>query len=1063
MIKNIFLVFLFISTLISAESHQKQFYTGKGYGVSDGLSHGLINKIMQDKNGFIWLATYHGLNRFDGYSFVPMYANRTDSNAMPDNRVSDLCTDENGDIWIAYSSGDVALYESGTGHFRNFTPRNIRLVNDGMYMYTINTARDGFVNYFFFNSPNLYRYNIHSQQYRVFILPGSEKSGDNIASINLCNDTSLIVLSRRGVLYNFSLRTNTFTALAELQRKTDYFIGKVSFGRYMWGIDTLGVAEGYDLKTGRHILLRYPDGKLMTEVAEIYGSPQDSRHYILVNGEAYTADTLLSSQSFEKIDPALRENKYLLNITEDNAGNLWMGTLGMGVIVLHRKQSVFTTLTSKQGFLNVHSLRSIKTVNGRIVIAGYFGLDIYTPGDKKAQSLYKGENVYSVLPDSDDPDILWFGQEAYHSRLFKYDLRNRKISSYELVRKDGFPHTVYDIKADKSGNLWIALDAFLLKFNKKTGETKTYSYQGGENSKYTITSIRHLFLNAEGNIICSTTGSGVVLFNPRTEKFLSSAVYLGFDLAEIPVLTSYQKDSILWFGTRGRGLYRVNLTTRYYRRLSVEDGLPNNIVYGLIEDKSGDIWLSTNNGLCRISPDNFSVRNFEKQDGLQDNEFNSGAYHINETGTVYFGGIFGLTWFNPLDIAQKRYSIPVHLTRITLLTTGASKDIYSADEKKLTFNSDELPASLRFSGLNFNRTEKNQYAYRIKEVSASWNFLGTGRDILLGNLAGGTYTLEVKAATNDGMWGPESIITIVVVPPFYKTGWFYILAGLLLTAGAALMVFLRIRRVEEQKHLLEELVLLRTKELDSRNIEVTRQKNEVEHLNKELIAANKTKDTFFSIIAHDLRSPVGAMIGYLGILGEDYDTLEDEERKSFIADIRTISLSTMDLLDNLLQWSRMQSGSIIYRPEDIRVAQITDRALSLLRPVSVQKHIEVQASVPAEVVLFTDPNVLFFIIRNLVSNAVKFTPEGGRVTISYERSEKNVYISVRDTGTGITDEALAAIFGTGLHYSTPGTNKEPGTGLGLKISIALAKLSGGTLLAERGKDGGSVFSLKYTL
>lgn len=233
--------------------------------------------------------------------------------------------------------------------------------------------------------------------------------------------------------------------------------------------------------------------------------------------------------------------------------------------------------------------------------------------------------------------------------------------------------------------------------------------------------------------------------------------------------------------------------------------------------------------------------------------------------------------------------------------------------------------------------------------------------------------------------------------------------------------------------------------------------------NGELLQLNSTKDKFFSLIAHDLKSPFQGLIGYSELLSSDYDALSDKDRKEFINNIAELSKNAYKLLDNLLTWSRMQQGKMKFNPKNISLPSELYPTFSLLKQTALNKKIELDICIDDSTIVYADVEMLSIIIRNLVSNSIKFTHPGGKISISAIKLENKLQLSVHDTGVGIKKENLGKIFDLNSNESTIGTANETGTGLGLILCKEMLEKHGGTISVESEPGSGSTFSFELPI
>jgi len=326
------------------------------------------------------------------------------------------------------------------------------------------------------------------------------------------------------------------------------------------------------------------------------------------------------------------------------------------------------------------------------------------------------------------------------------------------------------------------------------------------------------------------------------------------------------------------------------------------------------------------------------------------------------------------------------------------------------------------------------------------------------NLSPGKYNLKVKASNNDNIWNEAgNQLAIVIVPPFWQTWTFRIIAALLLISAILYAYFWRINRIEIQKNNLEKQVDLKTKEL--RDEIKIRQKTEIALRNSEsaLKELNANKDKFFSIISHDLKSPFSSLLGFSEFLSSDYDELSDSEKRESILTMNENAKKVYSLTENLLKWSRLQTGKIELKPEKIELYSFSENLINLLQVNAEPKNIRIINNIENPLYAFADPDMISSVLRNLTMNAVKFSYPDSEITLESEVERENIKIKVIDEGIGITERDMKKLFRIEHHHTTSGTKNEKGTGLGLVLCKELIEKNKGEIYVESEIGNGTTF------
>jgi signal transduction histidine kinase len=342
--------------------------------------------------------------------------------------------------------------------------------------------------------------------------------------------------------------------------------------------------------------------------------------------------------------------------------------------------------------------------------------------------------------------------------------------------------------------------------------------------------------------------------------------------------------------------------------------------------------------------------------------------------------------------------------------------------------------------MDFSAPEKNHFAYKMEGFDEDWIYSGTKSEVTYTNLNPGDYVFHVKGSNNDGVWNETGTsINIAVLPPWWKTLWF----KLIITCFAAIILtsyyFYRISQLKNQKAILEKTVAIKTSEL------------------KEL---NASKDKFFSIIAHDLKSPFNTIIGFSDLLNEEIKSENTLKIKEYARSINVSAVQTFKLLENLLEWAKSQLGKIKFNPEHLQVLKLAEEEFLVLRDMALEKNIILLHNIDPHVEIMADKNMIRTVLRNLISNGIKFTNREGKVEVKASVIGEMVVIAVRDSGIGMSEETMAGLFKIDANVSTPGTENEKGTGLGLFLCKEFVEKHGGKISAESHPGMGSVFIVK---
>jgi len=678
-------------------------------------------------------------------------------------------------------------------------------------------------------------------------------------------------------------------------------------------------------------------------------------------------------------------------------------------------------------------------------------------------------NIYTLCTDREKPDeIIWIGTEG--DGIYKYNIKTDKAESIKRVpnKSDSlsglFIFDIYDAGKDR---LWIGSNKGLEIYNKLNGTSEYFVHNEKDSNSISPRAVTCIFEDSRGRMWIGTNYGGLDLFN-------NNGTFKHFDISNkhsnYPVKNNIKvihedREKNLWLGTEGRGLLKLDLDKNSFETYSMDSGLPNDVIYGILEDNKFNLWLSTNLGLCRFNYKTKNVRNYTVDDGLQSNEFNTNAYFKSSTGEMYFGGINGFNSFYPDQLSENKFIPPIVITNFylfnekVLIDKPINGDIVltksTVQTDTIILSHDNNIFTFEFAALDYTSPKLNRYAYKLEGFNEEWIQSGNLRLANYMNIDPGTYVFKVKGTNNDGIWNEAGISMVVIIePPYWSTWWFRLLGIVVL--GLILYGLYEFRLVAERKRseLLEKEVEQRTEELRIANDMLRKDAMILEE-------TNASKDKLFSIISHDLKNPFQSLLGYTEWLIKDYSNFTEDEKRKIINNIRESSVNIYNLLVRLLEWSRLQTNHTNFEPVKIDLKNFVDSIIKLLHVSLEKKQITVVNEIDYNVNIYADEHMLNSILQNLLSNAIKFSYENSIIIINSIANEEFVAVSVTDSGVGMTEEVVRKLFKAGTVYTTKGTHNEQGTGFGLLLCKELVELNGGTIWVESESGKGSSF--KFTI
>ena len=761
-----------------------------------GLSQGSGYAIASYDN-FMWFGTQDGLNRFDGYTFTVFKAGKP--HAIRDNFVQSLLADSKGRLWVGTVRG-IDLYNKQQEQFADFntTFRARHVVNDVAVKRLLEDRQGGI--WIMTDERGIYRFDPTSGQIRGFL-----ERTNNLADITMTPDGTVWVIAD-DELYCYDATQSTLRAV---HLKKTLGLSPETIFRAVVGDGAGGVWVG-----------TYENGIYVVQ-------PTGNQHLIRATDVVHYGKG--------PSDRQLGGNQ-IVSLFRDKSGRIWVGTRTDGISLYNPRLGTFTHLLSQENrprSLGANYVLSFFEDDQAIIWVGLSGegIDKFDPRKAAFHLIQRDSNKppAATLADNMVFKVLEFEKRLYigtqSGGMSIYERRGGTTKTYlpEAGNPASILHNqVYDIAADSTRNLWLATGRGLCRYVPdkqmftsylQAGQaTLLYLYTlavmhnqreiwtGGQRGLYrfdlakqrwttwdalpALKAIAHyvirlIYEDSEHNVWLGTLGHGLIRYSPRTGKVTVFDQKNGLTCANIRSLK--EDGNTLWVGT-DCGLFALNrqqqtITAHYTER----DGLPNDVIYGILADTSHTLWLSSNKGLTRFLPASKTVKNYSANDGLQSNEFNTNAAFQDAEGTFFFGGVKGITYFKPAELTPNRFVPPVRLTSLKVVDS-----LYSPNLPAITLTHKQNFIDFTFVAFNFSNAEKNTYRYRLDGINTDWVRAGTRNFATYTNLPGGNYVFRVKGSNDDGLENPqEASVRVVIVPAFYQTLWF---RALLALVGAGLLL-----------------------------------------------------------------------------------------------------------------------------------------------------------------------------------------------------------------------------------------------------------------------------------
>jgi ligand-binding sensor domain-containing protein/signal transduction histidine kinase len=834
--------------------------------IEQGLSQSSVRVVFQDSRGFMWFGTEDGLNRYDGYSFKIYKPDPDVPESLSDRWITAILEDEEGFLWIGTRLGGLNRFDPHLEIFTHYVKDEsnpVSLIDNHITVLYSDRAKNLWIG----TPSGLDLFDKTQNNFKHYLNTPSKPENTNETRITALHQDQRgrFWVGTAGGLKKFDPQTNTAqTYLSNPENLStisfDHITAIAEDDRSIMWVGTRNGLNRFDPSTDRFD--RYlrptlnpenpmPDDQVPTETSEGEGQGKSISSNTINSLKIDSTGNLWigTTNGLNRYEPgkgfvpyyndptfskSLSKNQ-VLSLYEDRSGTLWIGTLAGGVNIYDRQQDLFAYYRHDPKDANSISDNTIFPIfvdsDGYAWIGTGAGLNRFSwqsgrvvryQSDPQNPNSLGTNDVFSIFEDQDR--VLWIGTS---NGLDRFD---RLTSTFTHFRRDPADpgslssNFIYKVFVDSQNTVWVGTTAGLDRFDRATGKFVHYTSRPNDASSLSGAMVYSIFEDLDGNLWVGTFDSGLNRLDRATNKFTQYR-HDSQDKTSInndSILTIYQDGKgRLWLGTDGGGLNRYHPETDSFTYYLEKHGLPNGVVYGILEDDSGNLWLSTNFGISRFNPEAVVFRNFDAGDGLQSNEFNSSAYATGKNGELYFGGINGLTVFDPDTIADNPYTPQVVLTSLTEddqpISTATSVETLRAVTLEWPQNSLEFD----FAALGYNQPGKNQYAYFLENFDTNWHFIGTKRSGRYTNLPGGDYTLLLKAANSDGVWNESPTrIAVTVIPPFWQTNWFRAITILGLFVVVAGGVRLRTKSVQDRNRELERVVQERTQALEERNREM---------------------------------------------------------------------------------------------------------------------------------------------------------------------------------------------------------------------------------------------------
>lgn len=1023
--------------------------------IEAGLSNNYIQGITQDRQGFIWVGTESGLNRFDGHEFKTFYHLDNNPNSISSNQLNDIYADKNQDIiWIATERIGLCGYNYSTNQFVFYkNSRNPDCLSSNGVMFLSGEA-----------SGNLW---VTTYQTGIDLLDMKTKHfihyNQSTVKGLASNFSRCAIDDKHGNLYIghlfsglsvVSIKNKTAVNYMPNPQDPNSLPGNEVFNLFIDSKKRIWVG------TDNGLALFHPEKKMFTVYKKNNNPGSLSSNFITsiqeVNDQIWIGTTaginILEEQFglittpdkvvFRHISASDARNglshPHINNIFQDQYKNIWIGTLGGGVNFLGNITGYFKTI--------VHSLttKGADNLSNRCVQALCFdannqlwigteggGVDVFDNGVKIRN--YSMENksipdnrITSVFKDSQNN--MWLG--TLEGSVLFYNVSNNQFSRLKEFSVAG--NIVRGFYEDNYKNLWIATEKGLYSLNLNSGLKRMFT---NENSQLATPIVRTISGDKMGRIWVGSLGGGLQIFTADFQLIRSFSPGMFYEVTHV----LRDSKNRMWVATRQNLFLFNSCNDTIYTTYGLKEGLADNFIRAIAEGVNDDIWISTNRGLSCLNARTGLIQNFNKHDGIPIGNFMSGAVTKSPNGTIYFGSENGICYFNSNESLPTYDLPPVVITDFSIVNkqstnTDNLSEVPITDKIDLDYNQNTF--SLSFNVLDYSLNDMVEFSYQMKGLDESWYDVNDDKILTFRNLQSGRYLLSVKTRLRNQNWSEKvTTLQLYIHPPFWFSWWAKLIYTILI-----LFVTLYIIRFYKKKVVLENTLLFEKK--------AHQQEQEL----------NEERLRFYTNITHELRTPLTLIIGPLEDIATD-QTVEPSIAKK-INLIHRSANRLLGLINQILEFRKSETMNRRLNVMKGNIGNLVQEIGLRYKELNQNPNVEINIKLPTyDNEMYFDPEIVTIILDNLLSNALKYTPQG-EVSLSLLQTKDGdkaiTEIVVSDTGYGISKDALPNIFNR--YYQVKGEHQMSGTGIGLSLVKNMVELHEGNIQVESSLNKGTTFT-----
>jgi ligand-binding sensor domain-containing protein/signal transduction histidine kinase len=1021
--------------------------------VKDGLAQETVTAIVQDQLGYMWFGSQHGLSRYDGYRVTVYRTIPNDPRSLADNWVQVLHVDKKNRLWVG-TRGGLQRFDAASGDFTRFplAPPGPGSAGKQQVQAIIS---DGYGQLWLGTNDGIHHFDPESGRDTVLRhdpADAASLAGNQVNALALDAAGGLWAGLKRGLdrlpagasrFQHFRVDTlDTPNApLNEVQQL------RIDQQQMLWLVTMDGLVSWQLSPAGQPVAPRHvfgPADGLAPGLVTALVQDRDNTLWLGTNTNGlHRWDAGLRRFVAMPADPHQAAGAEVSSLFQDHSGTLWVGTWTAGLRRADLASGGFSRYFHIPGDpATLHDNRIYGICSdgrGGLLLAGIGGIDRLDPatgkvtrlrGDARLERHMRHKEIVLALY-RDARGVTWLGSSA---ELGRFDPATGAYAAHDFPSSDPNSNSITHIAGDHAGNLWVGSRGGLHRIDAAGGADQSFRHDAHDDASLSDDWVRMTAADA-GGAIWVATDNGLNMLAADGHSFR----HFHHDPADISSLSSdrvqslfLDRDGTLWVGTNG-GLNRVvrgDDGRVQFRRYTTREGLADDSIGAILQDGEGALWLSTANGIARMDTGQGTFRNYSARDGMIEGYYFSGSAYRAHDGAMYFGGVNGLTAFQPAAIRDNPYPPPAVVTSMT-----AGGKPLRPDSHGLTLDHDAAALSFEFAALHYSDPARNRFRYRLRGYDSDWTTTDASlRVATYTNLDPGHYEFQVQAANKDEVWGqPSPPLEFDIAPPFWRRWWFQLSCVLML----ALLVWggdrTRARMHARRRRALEV-------EVRARTAEVQQQKEALEQAQGQLQRYVADRERLFISISHDLRTPITR----LKLRSELLD--DDAVREEFHDDLDDLDMMVKGALQTV------KDSDIHENTTAVRLDALIGR---MLRSAQLAGH-EIGYT-PAGLAVHAKPLALKRAIGNLLDNALFY---GGGADIATVARDGMVVISIRDHGPGVPPDKLAQLFDPHVRLDHGRSQNAGGLGLGLGIARGIIEAHGGTLALENHAEGGLVATIK---